>query len=151
MQIEYTSSRSEVWNFYWYQWRRKKLWLTHLLVALAVFLFTFRFLALNVVASIFIAVLCVAWMPLFPLIMFKSSSRILRMDSNGIKTTIGTISGQRTWSQIEAVEKVQDKIVIFGKNGNGFIVPSRAFKNTNEADTFFKLAMEYQKNSNLQI
>ena len=58
---------------------------------------------------------------------------------DGLKTTIGTISGQRTWSQIEAVEKVQDKIVIFGKNGNGFIVPSRAFKNTNEADTFFKV------------
>jgi hypothetical protein len=77
MQIEYISSRNEIWAFYWYQWRRKKLWLTHLLVALVVFLIAFIFLALNLIVSIFLAVLSVAWMPLFPLIMFKGSRRIL--------------------------------------------------------------------------
>jgi hypothetical protein len=145
MQIEYTSSRQEVWSFYWYQWRRKRLWLIQLSIALVVFLLALGFFASNIIVAALIGIISVAWMPLFPLIMFKVSRRTLQIDSNGISTTIGAISGKKSWNEIEIIEKVGDKICIFGKNGNGFIVPPRAFKNSDDADAFLKSAIEFHK------
>lgn len=69
------------------------------------------------------------------------------VDKNGIKTIIGSKSGNVTWSSIDSILKENDLIIINGKNGNAFVIPDSTFKNKKMKDTFFKYLLENHKNN----
>ena len=64
---------------------------------------------------------------LWPQIRFKPQTRVLTLNAEGFKTTIGSRSAQRHWRNIRQIEEQGGTIVIIGNNGNAMIVPRRAF------------------------
>ncbi|WP_162792499.1 YcxB family protein [Novosphingobium sp. P6W] len=55
----------------------------------------------------------------------------------GLDTTIGHISKQIPWTDVENVDSQDGALIIQGRNKNAFIVPARAFK-TYEAKEEFR-------------
>ena len=135
--VEYTSLRSEIWRAYWRSWSKPAgLWRVHLAIAVGIavameLLFhgddwnPLR-LALSA-AGVWAA--CVVLFPLWPQLRFKSARRVLSIDKDGFKTTIGARSGERSWREIAAVEDTGEEILIIVKTGNAMAVPRRAFHN----------------------
>ena len=152
--IEYTSSRSEVWRWYWRAWAKPSgFWLLHLclgvLFAAGVALTArepFSFTRSTLLALTAMAV-CVALLPLWPQIRFKPSHRSLTIEPAGLRTTIGKLSGSRSWSEIGAIVETGDEIVISGKNGNAFIIPRRAFKDEGHRQEFLRDAQTWHRQS----
>ena len=139
--LRYTSSRKEIWKFYWSVWRRR-LWIVHALFAavagFAVAALTGHgvrltswiedsFLALPFVIGAFAAV---------PQLRFKGAERTLRVTPEGWSTEIGQVSGSRSWAEVKVIREVDGLIFIESMNGNGIIVPPRAFRDENERRRF---------------
>jgi YcxB-like protein len=146
IKIEYSSLRSEVWSFYWRSWRQR-WWKVHLLVFSSVTAVAFVGLyrqGLSPFSEGALACGCgflsIVWMPIYPLLKFKPQTRILEIGAAGISTTIGKISGQRSWHEIASITQSDGNIVILGKNGNAFIVPPRAFDSENARQAFLTFA-----------
>ena len=133
--IQYSTSRAEIWRWYWRAWARPLgLWRHHLFVAGSVFLLIYLlahhgqsalraatiggFLALGMVLLLF---------PLWPQLKFKSEIRTLSIDHQGISTKVGTWHAVIPWVEVGRIAPGADGIYIEGKNGNAFIVPNRAF------------------------
>lgn len=120
---------------YWREWARPTgLWRFHVLIGLAVgfavavrgdlsHFSPSRFAITALVATFTSIVLFSVW----PQIRFKPQTRVLTLNAEGFKTTIGTRSGQRHWRDIRQIEEHEGTIVIIGNNGNAMIVPRRAF------------------------
>jgi hypothetical protein len=148
-KIEYASRRREVWGWYWRAWRRR-LWKIHTIAFLAVAA-TVGLEAKEsggapaacISLALALGFLSVAWMPIHPLLMFKSQTRTLEMNQDGISTVIGKLSVQRSWNDIQSVSEQDTSIIIVGRNGNAFIVPRRAFVSEEER----RLFLSYAKNS----
>ncbi len=134
--IEYTSSRDEVWRAYWRSWARPAgLWRVQVAVALGiaaaseVFLHGSEWRVSSLAATATVAGLaCVVLFPLWPQLRFKSATRVLTIDRDGFKTTIGARSGERSWQEIAAVEDTGEEVLIIVKTGNAMVVPRRAFR-----------------------
>jgi hypothetical protein len=145
--LRYRSTRREVWQWYWRAWRQR-LWRTHVLlvwtVATATLLRT-GLSARHVALGLALGVLAVAWLPLVPVIAFKSNERTLRVDERGIDTSIGRLSATRAWGDVAAIDEQAGTIVIALKNGNAFIVPARAFGSDEERATFFEAASAWRR------
>src|SRR6185437_15046532 len=95
----YASTRGEVWSWYWRAWRHD-LWRFHLTVfAVAslsvVIVLTSRepIRLADLLLVLAVGFLCVAWMPLYPMVMFKPQVRTLELDDQGLTTTIGKTIG----------------------------------------------------------
>jgi hypothetical protein len=135
LKVQYRSSRREVWDWYWWSWRQPKgLWRFH--VAIAVIGFAGMLVgrprqngiaAADIVWAVAAALVLVAWMPLWPLIRFKSQPRTLEVDPAGVRTVIGKLKGGRRWDEIAEIHDRNGTIYIVAKNRNAFIVPARAF------------------------
>ena len=145
-KIEYASRRSEVWAFYWRAWRQR-LWKTHLIIFLAINLsFSIALFggpppspsSFAIVAAI--GLLAIAWMPLFPLLMFKPKRRTLSINDTGIETTIGKKSAKRAWKDIKSVSEENGYLILLCRNGNAFIVPPRAFDSQSSQENFASFA-----------
>src|SRR5581483_7024083 len=100
--VRYTSTRAEVWRWYWRAWAQPRgLWMVHGVIALAAAATvsmpgtasfdTSRFV--HVAVSVVVA--CVVLMPLWPQLMFKPQERTLTIDANGFSTEVGSVSGAR--------------------------------------------------------
>lgn len=148
MEIRYTTTKPEIFRWYMKRWKHK-LWLYHALI-LAVILFSFHDADVSgtqaAVKPIFIALLyaisAVTFMAAFPLITHKSQERILKIDVEGIKTTMGSKTGAMPWRRVAAVRDSRGYIHITGKNGNEFIVPDRAFVGAADRKKFLSLIRE---------
>jgi len=156
MEVKYKSSRKEIWSFYWHQWFYGELKWIHaryfLLVALVVYFFKMKTIAWSVSAFLmaFISGLAsVIWMPIYPQIKFKPQIRTLSVSENGISTSIGKCSGYVAWSEVASVSQLNGNIYIVGVNGNGFVVPARAFSGVDEKNKFFDLCLQYSFQSRL--
>ena len=134
-QVSYTSTRGEVWRWYWRAWARPLgLWRFHALISLAVPAawatrhtgesFDFARFA-GAFALTFAA--CLLLFPLWPQLRFKPQRRILTIDSMGWTTQVGNLHGSRSWAAVRSVEDRPDAITLVSSNGHALIVPNRAF------------------------
>lgn len=139
--LSYASARSDIWRWYWRTWR-KKLWMTHVAVALVLGLALAtsggQSLAPDAWARSSLAVfpVVVIGFAAFPQLAFKLQVRVLAVGPDGWSTTIGQTSGSRRWSEVAAVEEDGEAVVIQGTNGNALIVPGRAFKSADDRRQF---------------
>ena len=149
--VSYASSRGEIWYWYWRAWKRPAgLWRVHVLFGLMfAFVLTVllepggfrldRFLASAAIATL----ACVALLPLWPQIRFKSATRSLTINPQGITTSIRELTASRSWNDIRTIEEINDAIVITGSNKNAFIIPARAFLNDHQRKEFFAAACQW--------
>ena len=89
--LRYTSKRREVWAWYWRSWR-SGLWRFHLTIFAWVVAIALKFgqaplTAENLTIAAAMGFLCVAWMPLVPMIMFKSQERTLEIGDERVSTS----------------------------------------------------------------
>jgi hypothetical protein len=145
-QVEYSSTRGEIWRWYWQVWRMR-LWKVHAsILVLTAFTLVARVVRggsgvqQDLVLIAACGALALLWFILHPQLMYKPQVRRLAIDSEGISTTIGRHSGQRRSDEISAIEDSRDAIVIQGGNGNAFIVPDRAFASREARDVFVAFA-----------
>ena len=136
--VEYASSRDEVWRAYWRTWAKPAgLWRVHSAVALGIAAASelilhgseWRLWRLAVTAAV-AGLACIVLFPLWPQLRFKSATRVLTIDKDGFKTTIGAHSAERSWQEIAAVEDTGQEILIVVKTGNAMVVPRRAFSDS---------------------
>ncbi|MDQ2999661.1 MAG: YcxB family protein [Fibrobacterota bacterium] len=133
MEIRYSTTKKEVFRWYMKRWKHK-LWMYHAII-LAVILFSFHdsgpagaMAGKPLFIALIYGVSALAFMAAFPLLMHKPKERILSVDDDGIKTTMGRQAGMMKWGRVESVREAQGYIHIIGKNRNEFIIPDRAFK-----------------------
>jgi hypothetical protein len=132
--IQYSSSRQEVWRWYWRAWAKPNgLWLNHLIIVVLCGLvlsgsspFDGFGLAQFAKFSFISFLVCIAIFPLWPQIMFKPRSRTFTINSTGIETSIGNKSAKRSRNEIAEIQDVEDEIIIRGKK-------QQCFYNTNES------------------
>src|SRR5581483_6777015 len=120
--LEYSSTRKEVWQWYWRLWR-KKYWYYHLLVWAYIFYLFYKNPFLNIfekcIYGFFSGIITILLFISFPQLMFKPQVRRLTVSENGIYTTIGKNSGSIGWDQIVGIEDQNDTIIITRKkSGN---------------------------------
>jgi hypothetical protein len=70
-------------------------------------------------------------------VLFKNEERVLSVGPSGWSARIGRKSGTRSWAEVATVQEEQDAVVIVGTNGNGLIIPSRAFPDAASKQQFF--------------
>src|SRR4051812_29491048 len=116
--VHYSSTRREVWGFYWQLWKRR-LWKIHLVILLFVVVFgsfaTFGRLPVDVPEFVAIAVTAlipIALLALYPMLMFKPRMRVLTVDADGIATTIGRHDKSVSWAEIADVQDNGEALVI---------------------------------------
>lgn len=144
--VRYASDRREVWTWYWRSWR-SDLWRLHLALFAGAGLSSLLVLAsrgpvspVDFPIALAIGLACVAWIPLYPMVMIKPQVRTLEVGDGGLSTTIGKRTGKRAWSEIKAVRDRDGYIEIVGRNKNAFIVPPRAFESIADRDQLLSFA-----------
>jgi hypothetical protein len=150
--LRYSSTRAEVWEFYWRIWRGG-LWLIHVFFAIGVS-FVLSGSSLSLKHSISWAIYSLIAFPCvvtifaaFPQLMFKNKPRTLEVGPDGWVTKIGKVSGSKKWSEIASVENVADAVQIKGKSGNAMIIPLRAFDSQIHMEQFISDVREWHKNN----
>ena len=144
--VRYSSSRPEVWSWYWKSWRQK-LWIFHVLIAA---LLTFMIAGKNGIGSMgvcFLVVLPITTLVLaaVPQVLFKHTERILRVTPAGWHTQIGKRVGSRRWTEVASIKDDAGNIVITGKNQNALIVPPRAFPDTSFREQFLEDIQDWHR------
>lgn len=139
--VHYSSSRSEIWHWYWREWRRR-LWPIHAASSIIVG-FSLSGNSINpsdliqwIAYSVAVFPIVVAVFASVPQIMFKSTERSLRIGPDGWSSIIGKKSGSRTWAEVAAVREEAGSVVISGTNGNALIIPPRAFSDETSRQQF---------------
>ena len=83
-----------------------------------------------------------------PQALFKSSERVLTLNSQGWATTIGRKAGSCPWSDVSEVRDDHHAgLVIQGKNGNALLVPARAFSGEAERNRIMAAVVTWKNNS----
>jgi len=150
--LRYSSSRREVWHWYWRTWRAR-LWRIHAAIAVAVGVImagksgatgNLGPIAVTIAAT-FAGVVAVS--VAIPQILFKSSERTLRVHASGWSTQIGPKSGQGSWPEIAPVQEVEGAVILANKGGNALIVPARAFSCDAERNQFLSDVRKWQANA----
>ncbi len=148
LELTYSSSRREVASWYWRMWRTK-LWKFHLLCLVAVVAAVLiagghwppsiaRF-----VVGVVVGMSLIAFMLLFPQLMFKPQTRTIVFDPNGIQTRIGKKAADIGWPEIVHISDDSETISIGGKNLNAFLVPGRASDSQEHRIEFLKRIREW--------
>lgn len=145
--VRYASSRAEVWRYYWRAWARGAgLWRVHAAAGLAAGVIAAlrgRDVPACVAAGAAVFGLCLVAFPLLTQLMFKPAERELTIDATGWTTTIGAVSGARSWREVRAVVDTGDVVEIAGTNGNGMLVPRRAFADAQARAAFVAAAVAW--------
>ena|SRR5438552_15021511 len=150
-QVSYTSTRGEVWRWYWRAWARPLgLWRFHALIALAIAAAwatrrtdePFDFAHFVGAFGLTFAG-CLLLLPLWPQLRFKPQRRVLTIDSTGWTSQVGNLHGSRPWGAVRAVEDRPDAITIVSSNGNALIVPNRAFSDDSAREVFLNDARRW--------
>jgi len=147
-KVEYASQRKEVWAWYYRAWRRE-LWKFHLTVFAGVSGLV-AFLIMDnegpTLPKMLLALACglvsVGWMPAIPMLMFKPQLRSVEIDQDGISTAIDGQSARRSWSEIQSIAQEDGYIVMLGHKGSAFLIPPRAFHDSDEQQRFLSFALD---------
>lgn len=128
MELTYSTTRRLVARSYWRSLRRNRrhqgLWVCYAALAFAVGAQgSAHPLRSGLVASVGV----ITVLALVPQLLFKPQTRVLRVGPEGLYTTIGRKSGERTWRDIARVERDGDHVIVTGRNLNAFIIPTNAF------------------------
>lgn len=157
--LMYRLERRELMKWYWWAWCQPRgLWSYWLVVWLAVVAVCYFFrVAVHprapVDLALFLAIafgICVFFI-LYPQIMYKARERVLRATEVGLDTSIGAVSGNRSWKDIASITDRGSYIAITVAggiplgffwlrtfNGNAFIIPNRAFGGSSERLAFLE-------------
>ena len=140
IEIRYSSRRAEVWNWYWRSWL-KGFWRVHLAVTVVICALAFALRGsappeVSILRGLVTSALVVAAMVLYPQLMFKRQERTLIANEDGVQTTIGRLSGSKTWREISSISEQQGYIVLSTRKKNALIVPPRAFGSDEERADF---------------
>ena len=92
-------------------------------------------------AVLFVGLACL--MPVFLIVRTKTVERVLSIDEDGIKTTIGMMRGEIPWSKVAAIEATEQQILFIGTTPNFFAIPSRAFDQASDRKDFVDIARNY--------
>lgn len=152
LTVTYRSDRIEIWKWYWRSWAKPwGLWRFHVLFALIVA--ATSTVAVHKVSPLDWGYFEVAFavglsaalilLPLYPQIRLKTAPRTLTIDARGLTTSIGKLSGSRSWKDVRSVETRGGCVVITGNNKNAFIIPARAFASVDERTTFYQSALSW--------
>lgn len=146
--IQYCSHRRDVWAHYVRFWQQR-LWRIHaaLFTAIALGLLVGLqgwHLSPAMIAAISIAggLLPCAALALYPLVKFKPQTRILIIDGNGLRTSIGEMYGEVGWREVAAIGDHEGLIIIRRTNGNAFLIPERAFASPADRRIFLTAARD---------
>lgn len=148
MTITYYSSRREVADWYWFMWRRSTtLKLRQLCIAAGVFMTAWLFqiratvspMARGLVATA-VTLVALAFLPLYPLLMFKPQERRLTIEEEGVSTSIGALHGKVPSREVAEIVSRGDTLYIVRNNLNAFVIPLRAFATDDQRDAFQKAA-----------
>jgi hypothetical protein len=74
----------------------------------------------------------------------KTEERTLSVSEHGISTQIGTIDAQLPWTKVKEVKDSGAYILIVGKTGNSFFVPSRAFHDREQRRQFLAQVTQWR-------
>jgi hypothetical protein len=89
----------------------------------------------------------IALLPLWPQLRFKNDVRSLTITPAGFTTTIGRLSGARSWKDVSYIEDTGEEILIVGTNRGAMVVPKRAFENDAARRAFFEDAKSWHRAS----
>ncbi|WP_233841568.1 YcxB family protein [Dyella sp. 2HG41-7] len=139
--LRYSSSRIEVWRWYWRAWRSKYGW-WHLLIAAGITWDTLDsqggafHLSTFLLRYVWILPTVVVVMAAWPQIAFKSQERLLDVGPEGWSTRIGKKSGSRTWRMVGSIRSNDEVICIVSTTGNALLIPKRAFQSGLSREAF---------------
>jgi hypothetical protein len=74
----------------------------------------------------------------------KTSERTLSVSEQGISTQIGSIDAELPWTKVKEVKDSGAYILIVGKTGNSFFVPSRAFHDREQRRQFLAQVTQWR-------
>jgi hypothetical protein len=66
----------------------------------------------------------------------KTSERTLSASEEGLSTTIGSLNGKVPWAKVKNVVDAGRYILIVGRSGNAFFIPTRAFSGSDQRTQF---------------
>ena len=143
MTVTYRSSRREVAALYAYLWRRShRLKVNQAFIAAGAYVIA-RAAQASAPVALGAAVVVLALLPLYPLIMFKPQERRLTIDEHGVTSSIGGRRGSVPWGKVSEVVRRGETITIVGKSLNAFVVPRRAFPTPERFDAFEAAARDW--------
>jgi hypothetical protein len=145
MDIRYTASRRDVTALLRYNLRHSRRFRLVLLAVSAFPMILSAFLAImmrrhvttaDLIPGLVIGPLAAFAIPILAILRTKHDERVLSVDANGIRTSIGKLSAELPWAAIASVDLTPTHIFITGTNTNGFAIPLRAFTSPEACDEF---------------
>lgn len=130
--LQYAATRAEIWRWYWRAWASPAgLWRHHVaygaVAAFAAALVNGYAWLPSAILGLAVILFCIAVLPLWPQVRFKSQVRTLEVDESGYRTSIGRLNGSRRWFEIRSVHHDDSTIAITTRNGSAMLIPRRAF------------------------
>jgi hypothetical protein len=148
MTLEYSSTRSMLWRWYWRSLLRsgahRAIWLVWMLGAFLAGFWSSHLsgesdpgAALGGLA----ASLCVAaFLAGYPQLRFKPQTRVLTLLPEELSTTIRGETKKYSWQDVVRFEEDGGFVIIGLRNLNAFIVPPTAFRDGREREGFMEQA-----------
>ncbi len=154
MTIRYSLKRKDIWDAYWFTWRNGwKLKATQFIFGGLVFVITTHLMTGGRTPTISqlaiacgVALLSILWLPVYPLLLYKSEERMLTIGPQGVVTSIGDLSGEVRWAAIARVQADGDRVYLIGKQGHAFTIPSTAFTSSEERGRFVDQCVLFWQN-----
>ena len=142
MTLEYSSTRSMLWRWYWRSLLRngahRTIWLVWMLGAfLAGFWSSHSLGKSNPRAALagLASSLCVAaFLAVYPQLRFKPQTRVLTLLPDELSTTIRGETKKYSWRDVARFEEDGGFVIIGLRNLNAFIVPPTAFRDERERE-----------------
>jgi hypothetical protein len=142
MTLEYSSTRSALWRWYWRSLLRsgvhRTLWLVWMLGAFFAGLGTSHLSGTSdpraALAGLAASLCVAAFLAGYPQLRFKPQTRVLTLLPDELSTTIRGETKKYSWQDVARFEEDGDFVIIALRNLNAFIVPPTAFRDSRERD-----------------
>jgi hypothetical protein len=142
MTLEYSSTRSTLWRWYWRSLRRngvhRRIWLALILGA-----FLAGFWISNssggsasraALAGLGVSFGVAIFLAGYPQLRFKPQTRVLTLLPDELSTTIRGETKRYSWQDVARFQEDGDFVIIGLRNLNAFIVPPTAFRDGRERE-----------------
>jgi hypothetical protein len=142
MTLEYSTTRSTLWRWYWRSLRRNKahrtIWFAWMLGAFLVGFYGAHlsgkadpWAAAAGLAASFCLAACLAG---YPQLQFKPQTRVLTLLAHELTTTIRGETKTYSWENVARLEEDGGFVFIGLRNLNAFIIPPSAFRDGRERE-----------------
>ena len=140
--LRYNVTRKDISRFYWRLWRTR-LWKFHLgipIIALFFCIFLRNQESAWAYSPLWVALFVICCLLVYPQVQYKSQTRILIANDNGIHTAIGTLGGSLGWADVMRIDNAGDAIYVIRTNLDPLIIPNHAFSSVQERTDFLQKA-----------